>query len=135
MEDPFDLLCLQEVGGFSHLPEGESILEFIVISGVSYKAYIYQAPQSHRCVAILLREDLEIHVSARHLLGTGFVLQARALGRSCWFGTAHLPHQQRPDSEECWLTSLARLDEIMAKARVHDSMMLSFWVLMQTRIH
>ena len=124
VEDPFDLLCLQEVGGFSHIPEGESSLEFIDISGVSYKAYIYQAPQSHRCVAILLREDLEIQVLARHLFGTGLVLQARALGRSCWFGTAHLPHQQRPDSEECWLTSLARLDEVLSNARVHDVVLL-----------
>ena len=124
VEDPFDLLCLQEVGGFSHLPEGDTVLEFINISGVSYKAYIYQAPQSHRCLAVMVREDLDIQISARHLFGTGFVLQGRAMGRSVWLGTAHLPHQQRPDSEDCWLTSLARLDEILADARIQDVVLL-----------
>ena len=124
LEDPFDLLCLQEVGGFSHLPDGESIFEAITLSGVPYKAYVYQAPQTHRCVAILIREDLDINISVRHLFGTGFLVQGRAMGRTFWLGSAHLPHQQRPDSEECWLASLARLDEILAAARYQDVILL-----------
>ena len=124
LEDPFDLLCLQEVGGFSHLPDGESIFESITLSDVPYKAYVYQAPQAHRCVAILIREDLDINISVRHLFGTGFLIQGRAMGRNFWLGSAHLPHQQRPDAEECWLASLARLDEILAAARYQDVILL-----------
>ena len=56
----------------------------------------------------------------QHLFGTGIVLQLRTHGRSFWLGSGHLPHQQRPDAEDVWLSSLTRLDEILSEARFCD---------------
>ena len=40
------------------------------------------------------------------------------------FGTAHLPHQQRPDAEDVWLSDLSKIDELLACSRHHDVILL-----------
>ena len=124
MEDPFDLLMLQEVGGFSDVPEGEWRTDGLNISGCDYRLFIYQSPLAHRCTAVLIREDLDLQVFSRHPFSTGFVLQCKSEGRNFWLGTAHLAHQQRRDAEDVWLGDLAKIDEILAQSRHHDFVLL-----------
>ena len=52
------------------------------------------------------------------------VLNARPLEVSFFLGTGHFPHQQRRDATEAWLSSPARLDEILASARFCDCIVL-----------
>ena len=93
-------------------------------SGVVYRIFVFQTPSSHRCTALLFRQDLSLEVSQRHVFGTGFILQGKSQGRTFWVGCGHFPHQQRPDAEEVWLSSIARIDEILSLARVQDVVLL-----------
>ena len=124
MEDPPDALAFQEVGGFSDLPQGEWRTEAITFSGVVYRTFVFQTPSSHRCTALLFRQDLSLEVNQRHVFGTGFIIQGKSLGRTFWIGCGHLPHQQRPDAEDVWLSSIARIDEILSSARIQDVVLL-----------
>ena len=85
---------------------------------------MYQSPLAQRCTALLTREELDLQVYRRHAFSTGFVLQCKSEGRNFWLGTAHLPHQQRPDAEDVWLSDLAKIDEVLAMSRHHDVVLL-----------
>ena len=119
-EDPPDFLCVQELGGFSKLTKGETTTESITISGAPFTMIVYQAPLAHHAVGILFQDRFDVELRKQHLFGTGIVLQLRTHGRSFWLGSGHLPHQQRPDAEDVWLSSLTRLDEILSEARFCD---------------
>ena len=85
-EDPPDALSFHEVGGFSDLPQGEGRKESVSFSGVTYRTFVYQTPFSHRCTALLLRQDLILEVKHRHVFGSGFILEGNR--RAELFGLA-----------------------------------------------
>ena len=103
---------LQELGGFASVPKGDVKTEILSLSGESYHVIVYQAPLSHHCIAVLLRDKLALDIKNKHLCGTGLILECRSQGRALWLGAGHLPHQQRPDVEEVWLSSLSKVDEV-----------------------
>ena len=123
-EDAWDVLFLQELGGFASVPKGDVRTEVLSLSGESYHVCVYQAPMSHHCIAILRRDKLALDIKNKHPFGTGLILECRSQGRTMWLGAGHLPHQQRPDAEEVWLSSLARVDEILSEARFCDGILL-----------
>ena len=108
-EDALDIVFLQELGGFARVPKRDTKSDSVNISGKTYLVLIYQTPLSHHAVAVLIRQQLALDVRHKHLFGTGMVVECVAQGRTLWFGTGHMPHQQRPDAEEAWLSSLAKL--------------------------
>ena len=124
LDDPVDILFLQEVGGFSAVPEGEWKTDNLCFCGETYRAFVFQAPLAHRATAILFRQSIALEVIHRHTFGVGFLLQCKLEARCYWFGTAHLPHEKRADSEDAWLSCLAQLDETLAIARYHDVVLL-----------
>ena len=50
-EDAWDVLFLQELGGFASVPKGDVRTEVLSLSGESYHVCVYQAPMSHHCIA------------------------------------------------------------------------------------
>ena len=117
---------MQELGGFSDIPQGEFRTEYIDLSGQSCTVVIHQAPLSHHATCVLFRDQIDLQISSRISFGVGFVLECLAFGRKLFIGTGHFPHQQRRDATEAWLSSLARLDEILATARFCDCILLWF---------
>ena len=85
-EDPPDALSFHEVGGFADLPQGGWRKESVSFSGVTHRTFVYQTPFSHRCTALLLRQDLTLEVKHRHVFGSGLILEGNR--RAELFGLA-----------------------------------------------
>ena len=123
-EDPWDFLFLQELGGFSRVPEGEFHTDHLYLAGQPCTVVVHQAPLSHHAVAIVFRDQLDLLPKTKTSFGVGFILECSALGRKLFLGTGHFPHQQRRDSLDAWLTSLSNLDELLSLARYCDCILL-----------
>ena len=64
---------LQELGGFASVPKGDVKTEILSLSGESYHVIVYQAPLSHHCIAVLLRDKLALDIKNKHLFGAGLI--------------------------------------------------------------
>ena len=57
--DPPEVMCLQEVGGFTHLQQGQTITNDVRIGDVEYVVYVHNTFRAHLATAVAVQVDLE----------------------------------------------------------------------------
>ena len=101
-------------------PTEWAVQEFAPKGHPPFTAFVFDPAQSFRGSAILLRQDLAMHVRDIRPLVTGASLNLKFHGISVTFTGMHLPHLKRSDALDVWQEQFAELQYFHSRLRHHD---------------
>ena len=120
--DGFDVIGLQEVGGFSALTQPWKTEDCELDGGWTF--YVTNPPLTHHAVSIGFPSRLIPHVDHVRTLSVGICITLQFQGCRQFVISAHLPHKQRKDCLDTWLGFQNELDVALKTRRLHDTVVL-----------
>ena len=120
--DGFDVIGLQELGGFAGLSTPWKI-EDCQLDG-KWIFYITNPPLAHWAVAIGIPARFANNVDHVRALSVGICVTLKFEGCKQFVISAHLPHKQRKDCVDTWQLFESELEQALRYRRIHDSVVI-----------
>ena len=120
--DGLDFVGIQELGGQKDLAPPWQVLE-ANLDG-PWHVYATNPPQAFRSVGVAIHSRHSTSVQKVHCMSAGLCVVLKISTARIFVISAHLPHRQREDCILAWQTFNSELDNLLARRRMHDSVVL-----------
>ena len=118
-------MCLQEVGGFAHLQQGQTITNDVRIGDVEYVVYVHNTFRAHLATAVAVQVDLEPARPVFAALAAGFLVELFLGADRFLLGSLHLPYTSKGRTQLTYGRIPLRI--VPRFWRISHARTLSFW--------